>query len=486
MKQKKLISIVSIVLAALAAIPTVYAQNTPPLQAEEPTAVSVPELADDAVLTVREVRFAAQPDPLRETAATQAQRDAAAEHISFDRKDTSPAGQLPVHQAAVSQAPVSQAAANQSVQDQEISTNQFLLPFTAGETEGAENEAKKTASASSTGLITLGADDYSQSYMNSVYYQRLKAVSLTGDYRSDLLAVAESQLGYRESSSESQLDGSGSGGGDYTEYGRFCNTNGSAWCSEFATWCARQAGIPTSVLGDSTSARADRFGGTYHPWSDTIYAGGRFQPRPGDLVFFAWSKSSLTAVSKDHTAILISVEWTADSLVVYTLDGNSGNKVQRNTRRVTDLSDGKVSGGWIAGFIAPNYGDGDGMIQGTVSAPSPAKPAAPAVAEAELPVEDPAEDTVTTPEEDVVEQFPDISNDDTPEENIGEQSPDIFNDADDTPADPPAEEPEDEVEMQLPEISDKSSDDRPEGTALDTPVGETSTEEILSEADLMV
>lgn len=238
-------------------------------------------------------------------------------------------------------------------------------------------------SSSSTQKNTLKVDDYSQSYMGSVYYQQMKAVTLTGNYRSDLLAVAESQLGYRESPNKSQLDGSGSGSGDCTEFDRFCGTNGTAWCSEFATWCARQADIPTSVLGNSTSARADRFGGSYHPWSDTVYAGGSFQPRPGDLVFFAWSESSLTAAAKDHTAIFVSADWSSDSLVIYTLNGNSGGQVQRNTRRIQNQGAGKISGGWIAGFIAPNYGDDNGMIQGTVTAPTPAKSVIPPAVETE-------------------------------------------------------------------------------------------------------
>lgn len=466
MKLKKIISIVSIALAALAAVPTVYPQNTFPLQAEEPTAVSAPEDAADAALTVRETPFAAQPDPLRETAAAQVQRDAAAEHISFDREGTAPANQFPI----------SGAAAGQPVHDQKAPANQLLLTFTAEETEEAESETRKTASNSSTGITTLKADDYSQSYMGSVYYQRLKAVALTGNYRSDLLAVAESQLGYRESSKGSQLDGSGSGSGDYTEYGRFCGTNGTAWCSEFATWCARQAGIPTNVLGNSTSARADRFGGAYRPWSDTIYAGGKFQPRPGDLVFFAWSESSLTAANKDHTAILVRVEWTANSLVLYTLDGNSGGRVQRNTRRVMDQSSGKVSGGWIAGFIAPNYGDGDGMVQGPVTAPAPAKPAAPAVTETEVPAEEPAEDAANAPEENVDEQSPD-----TPGEKVEENSPDTSDDADEDPVDPPAEGSEGAVEEQLQGAPGESSDGWPEESASDTLVEEIAAGEVLSE-----
>lgn len=313
-----------------------------------------------------------------------------------------------------------------------------------------ESEAEdETLSTASTKEIAVNVNDYSESYQNSVYYQRLKAVTLTGSYRDDLLAVAESQLGYHESSDKSKLDGSGSGNGNYTEYGRFCGTNGTAWCSEFASWCARQAGIPTSVLGTSASARASKFGGTYHPWSDTVYAGGNFQPRPGDLVFFAWSKSSLTADAKDHTAIFVSDDWrSSDSLVIYTLDGNSSDAVRRNTRIVLDQSSGTVGGGWIAGFIAPNYGDGDGTVKvttpkkpsteskpdGTTTKSAEEKKTEQPVPEEKVPAEEkPVEEPVETPSEEPEE-------DDLPEEETPEAQPE------EPPSDVPEESDEDDVD----------------------------------------
>ena len=58
----------------------------------------------------------------------------------------------------------------------------------------------------------------------------------TGDQRADIIAVAKTQLGYLE------------GAGNDTKYGVWFGHNRLGWCGIFVTWCARQAGVPTSVL----------------------------------------------------------------------------------------------------------------------------------------------------------------------------------------------------------------------------------------------
>ena len=186
------------------------------------------------------------------------------------------------------------------------------------------------------------------------------AAELTGDGRADIMAVARSQLGYREGDAPGQLDGSRAGTGDYTEYGRYYGSGGTGWCSEFISWCARQAGVPASVVGDSLSARASSFGGDYHPWEETVYAGGSFQPRPGDIVLFSWGEKDADPV-KDHSAFFAGEKESGGSLYLLTLDGNSGDRVKEGTTRILDRAAGRMSKGYIEGIVAPRYGDGDGM-----------------------------------------------------------------------------------------------------------------------------
>ena len=195
---------------------------------------------------------------------------------------------------------------------------------------------------------------YSDSYQSGRYYTALKNVTLTGDYRKDIIAVAASQIGYCESDSDDELRGVKAGKSNYTEYGRFMGTNGSAWCSEFASWCIRQAGVPASIVQSSPSANVGIFAAPYYGWSDTVYAGGRYTPQAGDLILFSWSGTPHTQANLSHTGIVESVQWNGQNLVFHTIEGNIDNKVTRRSR-TANPSNGAVSGGDIVYFIAPEY-----------------------------------------------------------------------------------------------------------------------------------
>ena len=99
-------------------------------------------------------------------------------------------------------------------------------------------------------------------YRSSVYYSRLTGVALTGNPKTDLVLVAASQVGYHEGNSRSELGGGNtSGTANYTEYAywfgprvRGDSNFWYAWCAMFISWCARQAGIPESMINNSSMA----------------------------------------------------------------------------------------------------------------------------------------------------------------------------------------------------------------------------------------
>ena len=62
-----------------------------------------------------------------------------------------------------------------------------------------------------------GANGIQSSYASSRFYSQFQKIELTGDGRTDVLAIALSQLGYQESNSSSVLGGNGGGSGNYTE-----------------------------------------------------------------------------------------------------------------------------------------------------------------------------------------------------------------------------------------------------------------------------
>ena len=215
--------------------------------------------------------------------------------------------------------------------------------------------AVSTADASKPGSTSnTSATDFSREYMSSKYYRQLQEVVLTGNYREDLLAVAASQIGYTEGSKEEQIDGSGGGRGDYTEYGRYMGSNGSAWCSEFASWCARMAGIPSDILHSSRSASVETFAVPYYTWSETVFAGGSYTPRPGDLALFAWNGTSPTAEYLSHTSIVKEVAISGDTVTVTVIDGNSNSSVCQHSYTMR-TSDGYTGRGYLVYFVAPNY-----------------------------------------------------------------------------------------------------------------------------------
>ena len=150
-------------------------------------------------------------------------------------------------------------------------------------------------------------------YGESVFYENLKALSLTGDYRTDLVNVALTQVGYHEGANSRDRHGNNLySDGNYTEYGYFAQLDGYAWCAMFISWCARQARIPGSLIQNSNVARAYSFGLPF-------YTPDTYSPRTGDIVFFA-EKGHVW----DHVGIVLGIRegW------LYTIEGNARNAVR--------------------------------------------------------------------------------------------------------------------------------------------------------------
>lgn len=117
----------------------------------------------------------------------------------------------------------------------------------------------------------------------------------TGNQRADIIGVAETQIGYRE------------GKNNDTKYGDWYGLPNQPWCAMFVSWCARKAGIPTSVLRNSSCAGA---GPSY--FNIPSYNGSSYTPKSGDLFFTKnWS----------HVGLVYSI----DGNYFYTIEGNSND-----------------------------------------------------------------------------------------------------------------------------------------------------------------
>ena len=203
----------------------------------------------------------------------------------------------------------------------------------------------------------------SASYRSGKYYTQLCNVSLTGNQRTDLVNVARSQLGYHEGDNTSQLHGESSGSRNYTEYGYWYGTQvqghsgGSyyAWCAYFISWCARQAGIPTSIISNASYACAGSDNGDFKNLD--YYARGSYTPKAGDLVFFCWEGNSSCW---DHVEIVIGVS----SSEVTTLGGNTGDNNVKS--RKWSLSNSN-----IRGYGVPKYTTGSTPSPDPTPTPTP-------------------------------------------------------------------------------------------------------------------
>lgn len=169
----------------------------------------------------------------------------------------------------------------------------------------------QTASTYSTG--------YSNDYKTGKYYTRLQNAlnSLTGDELVDIIAVAESQVGYHEGDSLSDLDGlNTSGTGNYTEYGYWYGLQ-DEWCAMFICWCAAQAGIGTDTIARSASAGiASTYGLATGVGSFVTYSFSAV--REGDIISFN---------NGTHVALVVN----KTSTYIETVEGNTGNCVERKT-----------------------------------------------------------------------------------------------------------------------------------------------------------
>lgn len=198
----------------------------------------------------------------------------------------------------------------------------------------------------------------SEAYRTSKYYENLKAITLTGDQVTDVLAIALSQLGYHEGDSEKDMDGlNPSGVRDFVEYnvlyGKVDNQQGNgvshgySWCASFVNWCLRQARVSVEA-----SAAAEI---SCRRWLAKCKTAGIYKdkkgyvPQAGDLIFFKDADSEVTST---HIGIVL----TSNGKKVYTVEGNTsdGSEFSRDGNYVTTKKYA-LNSDYIVGYASPKY-----------------------------------------------------------------------------------------------------------------------------------
>ena len=179
--------------------------------------------------------------------------------------------------------------------------------------------------------------DFSAPYKGSIYHEKLMQVELTGDFVEDVMAISKSQEGYHEGDSFDELDGSNkSGNGEFAEMNYYSDSpdflwhpenyeeyQWGGWCALYCQWAYAMAGAPDEVM-DVFAYKHQ----TDHTWDTTIYAGGTYELKRGDLIHFSYG----------HYAMVTDTDYNKeeDLLTVETWNGNPDVAIKTYEFRASD------------------------------------------------------------------------------------------------------------------------------------------------------
>lgn len=159
----------------------------------------------------------------------------------------------------------------------------------------------------------------------SQWEKTFRDVKITGLHREDVLAIARTQLGYRESSRNYIVKEDGKTTDGYTRYGDWYGDTYGEWCAMFVSFCLEYAEVPDVPHHAACQA-----------WIDVLddldmYVDAENQkPLPGYLIFFDWNGDGYS----DHVGL---VEDIKEDGTVVTIEGNNGKKVTLAEYEENDL-----------------------------------------------------------------------------------------------------------------------------------------------------
>ncbi len=139
-------------------------------------------------------------------------------------------------------------------------------------------------------------------------------------YAERLVAVAASQVGYREVDENFILDSDNKPQG-WSYYGAWYGMPYEEWCVMFVMYCLNKAGMG-GLLGVYANNYRWRvaLGSSYDDNED------EFIPEPGDIIFFHHDRVSKDPNFPNHVGIV--TDYDAEKDIVYTVEGNSGKMVR--------------------------------------------------------------------------------------------------------------------------------------------------------------
>lgn len=150
---------------------------------------------------------------------------------------------------------------------------------THGEACRDENGELVCGTEEHTHSLACYADPNADVETAELWEQTFAGVTLTGNWRQDTLAIAETQLDYAESTKNYVVAEDGKTVKGYTRYGAWCGEPYGDWNVMFLTFCLHYAGVE-GVPSDRDC------GGWVTSWADAFEPAQSHTPAVGDLVLF--------------------------------------------------------------------------------------------------------------------------------------------------------------------------------------------------------
>ena len=150
---------------------------------------------------------------------------------------------------------------------------------THGEACRNENGELVCGTEEHTHSLACYADPTADVETAELWEQTFAGVTLTGNWRQNTLAIAETQLGYAESTKNYVVAEDGETVKGYTRYGAWCEEPYGDWNTMFLTFCLHYAGVE-GVPPDRDC------GGWVTSWADAFEPAQSHTPAVGDLVLF--------------------------------------------------------------------------------------------------------------------------------------------------------------------------------------------------------
>lgn len=145
-------------------------------------------------------------------------------------------------------------------------------------------------------------------------------IELTGYWPADVLTIAQTQLGYKESKKNYDVWPDDSMHG-YTRYGEWYGIPYGDWCAMFVSFCLEYAEVEDMPHNACVI-----------PWIEELtelklyHEAAVYEPKPGDLIFYDWDDDG----DADHVGFVYEIipETEYEPAKIKALEGNSSNRVQ--------------------------------------------------------------------------------------------------------------------------------------------------------------